>query len=98
MLALARRRLVQTASLRSRSLALRGYAVQQPSGLDEGELNIHNKLNDTFDPVELAVQDVSGESTAPLVTVYLLNRRTQVVAERSMQFLSRAKPFEDYPP
>ncbi|KIP09863.1 hypothetical protein PHLGIDRAFT_116018 [Phlebiopsis gigantea 11061_1 CR5-6] len=60
MLTLARRRLVQTAALRSQSLALRGYAVQQPSGLDEGELNIHNKLNGTFDPVELAVQDVSG--------------------------------------
>ena len=60
MLALTRRRLVQITSLRKGASALRGYAVQPPSGLDEGEQNIHQKLNDTFDPVELAVQDVSG--------------------------------------
>lgn len=62
MLALARRRLVQTTCLSNKTLNFRGYAVQQPSGLDEGEQNIHKKLNDTFDPVELAVQDVSGAS------------------------------------
>ena len=34
-----------------------------PSGMDEGEQNIHHKLNDKFDPTELAVQDVSGAFT-----------------------------------
>ncbi|GJE84741.1 bola-like protein [Phanerochaete sordida] len=56
---LSRRRILQTC-LRSRPLQLRSYAVPPPQGKDEGELNIYNKLNDRFDPTELAVQDVSG--------------------------------------
>lgn len=57
---LSRRRILQTC-LRNKQLQLRGYAVQPPPDKDEGELNIYNKLNDRFDPTELAVQDVSGE-------------------------------------
>lgn len=57
---ISRRRLLQT-WLRSRPLQLRGYVVQPPSGKGQGELNIYDKLNDRFDPTELAVQDVSGE-------------------------------------
>lgn len=56
---LSQRRLLQTC-LRSRPLQKRSYAVPPPQGKDEGELNIYNKLNDRFDPAELAVQDVSG--------------------------------------
>ncbi|KAI0775420.1 bola protein, partial [Irpex lacteus] len=31
-----------------------------PSGLNDGEKNIYNKLSEKFKPTELAVQDVSG--------------------------------------
>ena len=67
-----RRFLFQASCLRSRSLAARGYVIQPRSGLDEGELNIHNKLNDRFDPVELDVQDVSG---APIYCAYIRIKR-----------------------
>lgn len=35
-------------------------AYSTPSGLNDGEKNIYNKLSEKFKPTELAVQDVSG--------------------------------------
>lgn len=44
----------------------RSYVSRAPSGLSEGEANIHKKLTDKFSPKELAVQDVSGTSKRPI--------------------------------
>lgn len=56
---LARRRTLQTC-LNPRLLS-RSYTLPPPTGLDEGERSIHQKLAEKFDPKELLVQDVSGE-------------------------------------
>lgn len=71
--ALVRRRLFLGSCLRGKPLPSRSYAVAPSPELSEAELNIHNKLNDKFNPTELAVQDVSGEFPSRIRGLVLKN-------------------------
>ena len=58
--ALASRRIRSAPFTAARILSRRGYALQVPPGLAEGEKTIWQKLEDRFSPETLQVQDVSG--------------------------------------